>query len=199
MPLSYIRDVRPCIRLGIWNMTEHPDSFTDLYDKASIQFRSEARRLEYVCVRQLLSEMTGIVNPKIMHNDNGRPLLDNGHNISISHTRGYCSVIVSDIHDVAIDIEYMSSRVDKIASKFMRADETADCTLSRLLCWSAKETVYKLFSDYRLAYEEMRVMPFSVNDKGVFKVENIRNGYIVDVYYEVTSEYVMTYAFLKNL
>ena len=194
MPLVRITDVGKDARLGLWRMEEDSTAFEVWSDEAARLYKSAGRQLEYVCVRALLREMLGDDIPTITHNPDGKPLLSNGLAISISHTRGYCAVALSALHEVAIDIEYVSDRVGRIAHMFLRSDEVATENASLLLHWCAKETIYKLFSFDHLRYEEIRVCPFEDREKGSFMVENLKRSLTVDVNYEVTPDFVLTYA-----
>ena len=196
MPLLSIESYQDA-RFGIWEMSDSPSDYHEWYAEASLLYKSEARRKEYVFVRALLERMTG-AKQVILHDKSGKPYLDGNMQISLSHTKGYCAVIVSDSRAVGIDIEYMSDRVDKIARKFIRNDEPMATTIQKLLLWSAKEAVYKLFSSYRLDYFEMRVFPFEVSWQGIMRIENLRNHSIVDVAYRVCQHYVLTYTIGDN-
>ena len=196
MPLLSIESYQDA-RFGIWEMSDSPSDYHEWYAEASLLYKSEARRKEYVFVRALLERMTG-AKQVILHDKSGKPYLDGNMQISLSHTKGYCAVIVSDSRAVGIDIEYMSDRVDKIARKFIRNDEPMATTIQKLLLWSAKEAVYKLFSSYRLDYFEMRVFPFEVSGQGIMRIENLRNHSIVDVAYRVCQNYVLTYTIGDN-
>ena len=196
MPLLSIESYQDA-RFGIWEMSDSPSDYHEWYAEASLLYKSEARRKEYVFVRALLERMTG-AKQVILHDKSGKPYLDGNMQISLSHTKGYCAVIVSDSRAVGIDIEYMSDRVDKIARKFIRNDEPMATTIQKLLRWSAKEAVYKLFSSYRLDYFEMRVFPFEVSWQGIMRIENLRNHSIVDVAYRVCQNYVLTYTIGDN-
>ena len=59
--------------------------------------------------------------------------------------------------------------------------------------WSAKETVYKLFSADNLMFMDMRVL--SIHEHHLC-VENLKRNIVVDVFYEFTDDYVLTYAVL---
>ena len=82
------------------------------------------------------------------YHESGRPYLeDDNLSISISHTKGYVAVIVSDKTDVGIDIEHYAQRIHKVAFQFMRADEPVDeyrgdTTWKLLLHWSVKEPMF---------------------------------------------------------
>ena len=181
--------------VGIWEMTESPTVFSAWYDEASRLYKSTIRQKEYVCVRALLHAMVGR-NMSILHNGDGKPYLENGHQISVSHTKGFCAVILSKHHPVGIDIEYMSDRVGKIAGKFIREDEKALSTVHQLLHWCGKETVYKLFSSDQLEFFEMKVEPFELSEQGVVSISNLKRNVTAEVEYVVQPQYVLTYSIL---
>ena len=184
MPLLRVTHIDEHVILGIWEMTEHPSAFPEWYEEARKRFHAEGRQREYVCVRALLREQSG------------KPVLQNGWKISISHTKGFCCVIISPDREVAVDIEYTSDRVNRIAHMFIREDEQADTIDEKLIHWSAKETMYKLYSSDRLALDEMRLLRFSLQKQGVVLTENMRRNTIVEVNYEITPSFVLTYAVL---
>ena len=183
--------------IGLWEMVDGEfDSYTDDYLRGAIgeaekRYKSNARRMEYICERALLKDMMNgrIVN--IFHNEDGKPMLNNGLNISISHTRGYIAIILSETKNVGIDIEYVSDRVEKIASRFMREDESADDIISLLVHWCAKETLYKLFSS-----EHLDFMNIKVNIDETVSATNLFDNITVPLYVESTSNYVLTYSML---
>lgn len=115
----------------------------------------QKRRLEQEAERALLAEMLG-GDVALTHNADGKPMID-GYNVSISHTRGYLAIMLSRKYSVGVDVEYMSDRVTKIASRFLRPDEQPSTTLDLLLHWCAKEAMFKLRSESHLTYEQMRV------------------------------------------
>lgn len=194
MPLVISHSLPNGARLGVWRMNEDASSFPELYEEAEARFKSSSRRKEYVCVRALLREMNNGVLPVISHKPSGKPVLEDGTRVSISHTKDYCAVIVSDQHEVGVDIEYVSDRVGRIAHRFLRADETFSDITSQLICWCAKEAVYKIFSDDDLLFEEMFVEPFEARDAGAIMVRNLKKDVVAEVSYHVTSDYVLAYS-----
>lgn len=183
--------------IGLWEMVDGEfDSCTDDYLRDAIReaekmYKSNARRMEYICERALLKDMMNGRIVKIFHNEDGKPMLNNGLNISISHTRGYIAIILSETKNVGIDIEYVSDRVEKISSRFMREDESADDIISLLVHWCAKETLYKLFSS-----EHLDFMNIKVNIGETVSATNLLNNITVPLYVESTSNYVLTYTML---
>nr|WP_314698114.1 4'-phosphopantetheinyl transferase superfamily protein [uncultured Prevotella sp.] len=145
----------------------------------------KGRQAEKEGVSCLLKEMLGY-EPLIQHNTDGKPFLKD-YNISISHTIGYVVVILSREYQVGIDIEYVSERVNRITSRFLRDDELFHNTRDLLLIWCAKETAYKLFSSEHLAFKEIKVNPYTR------LVSNLRRNITIKFKCECTTGYVLTY------
>lgn len=146
----------------------------------------------------LTAMMDGDTSYSIDHEPSGKPFLTSPltpltSHLSISHTRGYVVMLISEDSGVGVDIEYRSDRVERIASRFIRPDEQVETTDEKLLLWSAKEAVYKLFSEDRLAFFDMRVLSIG---EGMMQIENKKRDEVVAVSYEFTPDYVLTYAIL---
>ncbi len=192
--------------LGLWQMTEHPSCDERLWKEVQSLFHHEGRQREYVCVRLLLRAMVGSDLVTIDHLPDGKPFLKgDARAVSISHTRGFCAVLLAD-ESCGIDIEYVSNRVDRIAHRFMRADETATDTLGRLLVWSAKESLFKLCSDDHLTYEQMRITgyeagiaerPNDVSRPILLTGENLSSGQAFAIRAVLTEKYVLTWCMSK--
>ena len=187
MPLIDIRRVAPSIRLGLWRISEPADT---------------PRQRERQSVQALLAAMTGDDTLTIGHEASGKPFIFRSTSqdfppcaISISHTRGYAVVMLSDGEQIGVDIEYRSDRVERIASRFIRPDEKVETIDEMLLVWSAKEAVYKLFSEDHLALFDMRTLSI---DSTILRMENRKRKIVVDVHYEFTDDYVLTYVLMPE-
>lgn len=207
MPLHKIFEPQPGIKIGIWQLTESIDQLKEVV-VVPLSFRSEKRLKEELGVYALLAAMTGNDQLIIQHEASGKPVLK-GYHISISHTRGWVSIILSADYRVGIDIEYYSDRVSKVADRFIRDDEQRDSLGQQLINWSAKETVYKLFSECNLEYFEMRLQALQPSEKllgrddvpakiwkGSVWVDVLKCKKEVLVQYVLTSSYVFTYSFM---
>ena len=203
MPLLSIEEILPSTKLGVWVIDGNETSLLQKYPhlQSEIQkFSNPGRRNERLAVYGLLYEMTGDSSLLITHNDDGKPQVD-GYNISISHTKGRAAVLLSKDKTVGVDIEYRSDRVGKIAKRFIRPDEWTDNIDMQLLIWSAKETVYKLFSEQHLELFEMRTTNISKDKKtaenviacGKLTMENMKSGLLVDVHYRIDAHHVLTW------
>lgn len=209
MAVVNIREVHPGVSLGLWQMDESPEQLFDLYPhllpyRSSLddKYKNDGRKLEFLAIRALMYEMLRVNGASkgllshagdFTHNGQGKPLF-RGYHVSISHTKGYAALILSKKSEVAVDIEYMSDRVERIASKFLRKDERADSLDSKLVHWCAKETVFKLFSEENLLFEEMRVKPFDTMSDWACDVENLKSGKTARVDFELAMDFVLTYS-----
>lgn len=211
MALLFINEIDKDVRLGVWEMEENLnyEKFASLpfYDR--LMSLSENRRKETASVYSLLFAMTGNRNLVIGHKPSGKPYVD-GYKIGISHTKGFVSVILSTSCDVAVDIEYINTRVLRIADRFLREDEKPNAlqfskekkekgdkdvvpdVIPTLLFWCAKETIYKLYSDERLTFQNIKIM--DAEQGGALCGNNLITGESVRIDYTFNNDYVLTYA-----
>lgn len=192
MPLIRKQRIDENSWLAVWQMSESLEqlpvsSHVDLNDFPSLR-RKREKLTEYL----LLKELTGDESLVIRHNEDGAPFLD-GYFISISHTEGWAAMMLSKSHRVGVDIEYVSDRVNRVASRFIREDEQQATLAERLINWCTKEAVYKFFTEQHLEFHEMRLQPYSQEDKGVVVVDNMRQQTQVEVRYEVNNDFVLAY------
>lgn len=203
MPLFLNEEIFPDVRLGIWAISESSDDFWALSpyvensrSEFNALYKSEQRKCEVLAVRLLIKEIIGD-NVQLLHQDNGKPYLSSGMNISISHTRGFAVIIVSHSKQVSVDIEYFSNRIERIRSKFMRDDENASLQVKLLMHWCAKETMYKLFPEDNLTFNKMQLLSVDGNDStGIITAKNIFRNRNVSVYYRTFCNCLLTYAVL---
>ena len=209
MAVVNIREVYPGVSLGLWQMDESPEQLFDLYPhllpyRSSLddKYKNDGRKLEFLAIRALMYEMLRVNGASkgllshagdFTHNGQGKPLF-RGYHVSISHTKGYAALILSKKSEVAVDIEDMSDRGERIASKFLRKDERADSLDAKLVHWCAKETVFKLFSEENLLFEDMRVKPFDTMADWACDVENLKSGKTARVDFELAMDFVLTYS-----
>lgn len=202
MSLMFIEEVAPGVELGAWSMDE---SVEDLFscNAVSVSLRKEIdvvrsaqRRLEMASVHALVYHIFG-KDMQIRHDGDGKPCLCNGFNIGISHTKGCAAVIVSEDKEVAVDVEYMDERVERVVGRLLRDDEKAVTLFEKILHWCAKETLYKLYSADHLALSEMRLLSIYGDDgNGVITAENLRRNDVLRLKYKVVNGFVIVYAAL---
>lgn len=211
MALLFINEIDKGVRLGVWEMEENLnyENFASLSFYDRLMSLSDGRRKETASVYSLLFAMTGNRNLVIGHEPSGKPYVE-GYKIGISHTKGFVSVILSTSCDVAVDIEYINTRVLRIADRFLREDEKPNAlqfskekkeegdkdvvpdVIPTLLFWCAKETIYKLYSDERLTFQNIKIM--DAEQGGALCGNNLITGESVRIDYTFNEDYVLTYA-----
>ena len=192
MPLIRKQKLEPDTWLALWQMTEAVDQLSAPASVDLSPLRSPRRKKETLTEYLLLKALTGDDSLVIRHNEDGAPLVD-GYFVSLSHTEGWAAMMLSRSHRVGVDIEYVSERVNRVASRFIRDDEQQSTLAERLITWCAKEAVYKYFTEQHLEFHEMRLLPYDQEEAGEVTVENLRQQVRVNISYEVSNSYVLAY------
>lgn len=197
MPLIRIDSIGENARLALWKMSERVEELSRPNHIDLTAFRSESRLKEKLTTYALIKELTGLDSLELSYASSGKPLLD-GFEISISHTIGWAVVVLSRNTPVAVDIEYRSDRVTRITDRFIRADEDKSSVDIQLINWSAKETMYKLFSEEQLQFHQMRLQQFTPSNAGKIRVEDLKYPKTIEVEYILNADYVLTWALFHN-
>lgn len=166
----------------------------------------KARQREWLAVRVLLKEMLG-EEKQVFYTPSGSPYLaDHSLPISFSHTKGFVAVAVGSqtTQRIAIDIETISTRVQRVRKKFMSEEEECHLDLSQenihlLLHWSAKESLYKLLDNDCISFKrDLIIQPFVPvpncwDSFSAIVRESSGNDRIITLHYRVEEEYVLTW------
>lgn len=198
----------PEYQWGIWKVTETLDELRVLlpehgaaYAHELSAFKSDSRKIEWLAVRVLLYTLTG-ENKPVHYHPEGKPYFAGDKTyLSISHTKGYVSVIVSKTNEVGIDIERVSERVHKVAHKFVRDDEFLPedpllKTRALLLIWSAKETMFKCMEEEAVDFREHLYVELPlIDDSTCFSGKENRSlhGRTFLINYMLDPDFVMTW------
>ena len=206
MPLLSVEEVAPGVKLGIWKTVETVDEFFAEYPRLSflkpkvLGFAAEQRRIEVLAVYSLLHGMgitESLLHDGMLHDGKGKPLFECGFNVRVRHTTVWVAFIITGQINVAVDIEYKSDRVGRVAKRLLRSDEKAAGLRELMLHWCGKETLYKLYSEEHLALEDMRLVSIDGGERcGVIEMENVQRGETLDVCYRFFDGFVRTYAVL---
>lgn len=161
MPQIYFEKLKSFCNAEIffWHIKENCDELSNLIadDGMSLanalkRFKAESRRREWLAVRALLHS-TPYKGSDILYHGNGKPFLaNNNRHISISHTKEYVAIAVSD-YPIGIDVESTARNVFAVAKAFLQPEEMALLDASEnpgkeaLCLWSAKEAAFKLASE----------------------------------------------------
>lgn len=147
MPLLNKKNITDSLTVGIWHISESQAELKNNYinkgfDEIDIvETKSESRLKQWLSVRLLLNEIYS--DASITYDKFGKPMLSNGVEISISHAGEYAVIALNSTKKCGIDIEQISSKVERIKEKFLSLDELEKVTsLEELtLFWCAKEAL----------------------------------------------------------
>ncbi|MFC2104511.1 4'-phosphopantetheinyl transferase family protein [Bacteroidota bacterium] len=202
MGLIYREHFNEDVEFGIWEITEDYDALRSdlILDEKDIEtvesFKNHKRKLEWLSVRTLLKNMLG-KDGKIVYGPERKPYLhNNSFNISISHSNNFTSILMSKKKRVGLDLEFMTSKILRIADKFLRPEELEhiikDQELYHLyLHWCAKEALYKICDKVDINFvTNLSIEPFKPKEKGII-TGTVNNSYM-------NEKFVLNYFTLKN-
>jgi phosphopantetheinyl transferase len=206
---------------GIWKITEPwqelLEALTNKEDYYSdvMKISSDKRKQEWLAVRLLLQHLSGS-SVYIRYRGNGAPyLLGSACNISLSHTKGFVAIILSENKNPGIDIEYRSVRAWKLHKKYMNENErtmtmpaadadnpaasvVTDVSVADIatICWCAKETAFKALEATSVDFSEhFNIEPFGFSKEGslILKEKRTEQCLRFRINYRITDEYILTW------
>lgn len=193
--------------LGVWKIEEDIDTLLGLVSldneekKKFKSFSSNSRKLEFLSVRALLSELIG-KEAHIVYNKNNKPFLKDGSRfISISHSHKLTAILLSTNEKVGIDLEYMSTNIAAIAFKFLNrkekvAKEAEERKYHLYIHWCAKEALYKICDKEGISVRKnLTIEPFKVQESGEIKghVHTDKINESFDLYYSKYDNYAIVW------
>jgi len=130
------------ITILVWKITETLEELIILGKNINTSnHTSEKRKKEHLVTRLLVNEI--FPTKTIIYNKFGAPGLDNGKHISISHSKGLVSFIISE-KKTGLDIEKISEKPLRLASKFVSEKNLVNLNKEKAtLIWCLKEAIYK--------------------------------------------------------
>lgn len=108
---------------------------------------NDLRKIEFLGVRRIRNESN--LSSPIYYSNSRKPFLKKELNtyISISHSKHYCAFGASS-RELGIDIEEISPRIERIASRFVSEEEKQFISEQKILdltkIWTMKEAMFKL-------------------------------------------------------
>ncbi|MFD2513784.1 4'-phosphopantetheinyl transferase superfamily protein [Pontibacter locisalis] len=165
MPLLHSVQLDPFSSLGIWQIDEPTEALQQLLPSyinvEKLKHLHPKREREWIASRVLVYELLKNFTAEqliLQRNEHGKPYFpDASLHISITHSPQLAAVIISEKYEVGIDIELITQKALRVADKFLSEAEkryTAENEQETCLFWSAKETLYKLYSRKQLIFKE---------------------------------------------
>ena len=175
MPLYKTINPNSQTTVKIWKISE---SYNELMQGVKLKpvalervlgMKSELHQRGFLSVRKLLAEF-GYSDADLFYDENGKPHLKDGKQISITHSFNFSAVIISDLI-VGVDIEKQRDKITIIAHKFIDYEfdylnkNDLEYIKKLTVIWCVKESLYKLYTTPGLSFKKhCLVIPFSEND-----------------------------------
>ncbi len=152
-------------QLTVWKVTEthFPVALSQASLKRLSGMKREDHRHGFLAIRMLL-EKAGLSDRDVFYDANGRPFLEDGRHISISHSPPFAA-LYTGTQAYGIDIEQVSPKTQKAASYFIRNEVIpAGFELqTHTVIWTVKEAIYKLSHSRPLSFlTDLHVHPFDL-------------------------------------
>lgn len=176
MPLYKTITVNQNTKVFIWKIEETFDtlckdiSLTEKCTNRVANMKSEMHKCGFMSIRHLLAE-AGYTDHNLYYDENGKPHLDDGRYISITHSFNFSAIIVAD-NKVGIDIEKQRNKIIRIGHKFTPIEEyrtiaNDDALIRKLtIVWCAKESLYKSFAEKGVSFlQNIDVTDFDLDSK----------------------------------
>ncbi len=207
MPLYETRHINNRCILAVWRIEEDLEElqrqvYLSEQDKELFAtFTSEKRCKEWLASR-LLAQMMLEEDVSIVYEPTGKPyILDSEWEISITHKNEFVGIVLGKNKRVAVDIEKLATRLDKVYDYFMSPKELEsldpyDRNFQLHLFWCAKECLVKLANNKQLkVLEDMRVHPIrSPKNKFVAEVREDEEMIPFTFHYErLSANYVVVW------
>lgn len=206
VPLFYQQHINQDTQIAIWKIEEDEHFFLQ-----KVQLQREIsnlqKRLQHLAARYLLCYLYDDFSlNRVVVSENGKPFLPNAeYHFSISHSKNFAAVIISKTKNVALDIEMLDNKVERIINKFLNETEKQQMlqTIKNkgfeylpTLLWSAKETMFKFYAEGNVDFKTMlRIDIDSLNEQSLNALIDIDKTKIsLNILYKILNEICITYA-----
>jgi len=202
MPQIFSKISSADFQFMIWKI-EEPLAFFEIFpatwsspDAVNPIKKLESAAARY-CLHQLSTELNGLI---LVQNDRNRPYFqDSNWHVSLTHSYPFVGAVFSRKHRIGIDLEKPGRNIEKIAPRFLNANEWEKWqTSSNLLtlAWSAKESVYKAVGKLGLSFQkEIEIEDLNVNPTKA-KVSEVNN---ITLFWEEFPEFSLTVALIQQI
>jgi phosphopantetheinyl transferase len=177
-----------CI-ISLWEINETLDALMQLSANRKIpDFINEKRKKEHLTSRLLLNKISP--NTTISYNEFGAPILDNNLHISISHSKNFVAIIISE-QQVGMDIEAISEKALRLAPKFVSEKNRTTLNKEKAnLIWCLKEAVFKWHQKGKVDFiKDIIIPPFIAEEKGQIKAQFKKKELILN-YQKINTHYL---------
>jgi phosphopantetheinyl transferase len=206
MSLLKIKALNETTQLYVWKITE---TFDELFQSIVLKdvslarlegMKSESHQKGFLSVRRLLME-AGYNDFDLFYDEFGKPHLQDGKHISISHSNDFSVIVISD-QNVGADLEILKEKTVQIAPRFMDMGHLINLSDDDLLkkatvVWGIKESVFKIKNEIGISFKDhIFENDFSINDKKCTVELRLNNKVdCFDILFDFIENYVFVCAF----
>lgn len=210
MPLLKTINFNPTTEILLWKITE---SLAELSAEVTLNpknqqrfngMKSELHQRAFLSVRKLL-QFKGYTDFDLEYDQFGKPHLNDGKHISISHSHEYATLIISD-EIAGIDIEMQREKIIKIAPKFAEKEleflekENQDYIRKLTIIWGVKESIFKIRNEAGISFKDhIHVLPFEIDAQSGTANLHFQNKTVQFKYHFIeVDNFTLVYAFQQN-
>ena len=200
MPVIVQKSISNNTYLSIWCIEEPLHFFlsnlslTKNCEQRLSKLKSDEMKKQFLAVRKLI-HLHGVSLDSLHYSPQGIPFLRNEKNISISHTRGFSSIAISQ-KPVGIDIQDFRDKILNISKKFINSRERdlidPNSIKELTLVWCIKEATYKVLRKPDLDFKnEIEIQSISNNlSHSIIEVEKLGKKYFFESFNITESDYI---------
>ena len=207
MPLFKTIHINSRTQILVWKVTE---SYAELLEQVVLNdsnrirldgMKSEMHQRAFLSVRKLLQQ-AGYNDFDLYYDVFGKPHLNDGKFISITHSHEFSAIIISD-ETVGIDIELQRDKITRIADKFCDSefqflDLDSDEYIRKLtVIWGIKEAVFKIRNEKGISFKNhISVCDFELESKQTIAelhFDNLVKNF--KIHFEEIEGFTLVYAF----
>lgn len=163
MPLFKTININNDTTVFLWEITE---DFDELFHQVSLKdssltrmenMKSESHQKGFLSVRMLLQHC-GYTDFDLFYDEFGKPHLQNGTHISISHSFDFSAIALSK-ENIGIDIEQIKEKVLRIAPRFMEMWHLENMNEEQQMkkatvIWGTKEAIFKIKNETGISFPD---------------------------------------------
>jgi phosphopantetheinyl transferase len=205
MPLLKTITLNDFTKVFVWKITE---SFEELFRSVALKdvslnrlegMKSESHQNGFLSVRKLLAE-AGYSDFDLYYDAYGKPHLEDGKHISISHSHGFSVIVVSNVN-IGADLEIIKEKTLKLAPRYMDVSHLenlseADQLIKATVVWGIKESVFKIKNEIGISFkDDIFESEFNLSDKKCSVELRFNTSERFNIFFDFIENYVFVCAF----
>jgi len=197
--------------LAVWKIDESKEELLHLIDErlheiSKLKEVHDSVGKHWLASRALLLQLFDKHKVEVHKDLNNKPSLvvdGKPYFIAITHSYDYAAVMISDTHEVGLDLERIDPRIGRVAKKFVNEEE--DKYISKVLLdelnyyqtiiWSAKETMYKIYGKKELDFKlHMSLEAFDKSQKSIIgRIHKGDEKHMLNLELDCIDNYILCY------